>query len=85
MISVRVRSIWQGKVGIRDKYIGKALTDGEGLEITHQSGIMIIPAGEVQKRIVSKSERPFPDRFGKGWHYLFYFEWKPSVNQIRLF
>ena len=84
MIKLKVRSIWQGKCGIRDKYIQRAFDNKEGLEITCQHEIMIIPADKVQESIVAKSDRPFSDRFSKGWHYLFYFNWKPLRNQERL-
>ena len=84
MIKLKVKSIWQGKVGVRDKYIQQAFDEKKGLEITCQYEIMIIPADEVQKKIVAKSDRPFKNRFGKGYHYLFYFLWKPLANQGKL-
>lgn len=84
MIIVKARSVWQGKVGIRDKYVNSAIKSGRGLEITYRTEIMAIPAGEVRKKIVGKSENPFLDRFGGGWHYLIYFIWKPIVNQKKL-
>jgi len=85
MIKLKVKSTWQGKVGIRDKYVQQALDEKKGLEITCQAEIMIIPAEEVQKRIVAKSDRPFRNKFGKGYHYLIYFDWKPLANQRKLF
>ena len=84
MIQLKVKSIWQGQCGIRDKYIQQAFDEKRGLEITCQHEIMIIPADEVQKKIVAKSASPFKDRFGKGYHYLFYFNWKPLRNQEKL-
>lgn len=85
MITLKVKSTWQGKVGIRDKYVQQALDEKKGLEISCQSEIMVIPAEEVQKKIVAKSACPFGDKFGEGYHYLIYFNWKPLVNQTKLF
>ena len=85
MISVKVRSFWQGKVGIRDKYVKRALQGNESLEILYKNeGVMIIPAEKVQEKIVAKSEKPFQDKFGDKWHFLYYFNWKPLVNQQKL-
>lgn len=84
MIKLKVKSIWQGKVGIRDKYVQKAIAEKKGLEIACQYELMIIPAEDVQKKIVAKSEHPFKDKFGGKWHFLFYFDWKPLKNQRKL-
>lgn len=84
-MTLKVKSLWHNQVGIRDKYVQQAIDEKKGLEISCQSEIMVIPAEEVQKRIVAKSEKPFKNKFGKGWHFLYYFNWKPLVNQTRLF
>ena len=84
MIKLKVKTLFQGKCSIRDKYIQQACNEKNGLEITCQSEIMVILAEEVQKKIVAKSDQPFKDKFGKGWHYLFYFNWEPVVNQGKL-
>jgi len=84
MIEVKVKSTWQGKVGIRDKYALSALRKGEGLRVTYRDEVMEIPANEIERAIVGRSEKPFTDRFGKDSHYLFYFKWMPDFSQPRL-
>jgi len=84
MIKLRIKSIWQEKCGIRDRYIQQAYDEKKGLEIICQHEVMIIPADQVQKKIVAKSDRPFRNRFGRGCHYLFYFNWKPIKEQPKL-
>lgn len=84
MIKLNIRTIWQGKVGIREKYITQAYEQKEGLEIWHEHSLMEIPCDKIRERIVSRSERAVLDKFKGQWHYLLYFEWKPNVNQTKL-
>lgn len=84
MIKIRVKSIWQNKIGVREKYINQAIKEKQGLEITCPNGFMIIPAEEVAKKIVGKSQTRFKDKFSKEWHYLIYFLWNPNTNQGKL-
>jgi len=81
---IKIQTIWQGKVGIRDKKINEALYHKEDLEIMSGRDIMIIPWEKIQGKIVGRSEKPFQDRFSKDSHYLIYFNWRPSKNQIKL-
>lgn len=81
MIEVRVNTIWQGKVGIRDRYIKEAQETEQGLTIVHREERMAIPFHQLKELIVGKSERPFTDRYGKDPHYLIYFNWKPEAKQ----
>lgn len=86
MIKCRVKTIWQGKVAIRDKYVVDALHYKEGITITVQDRIMTLNAEDVEKMIVAKSEKPFFDRFSYTSHYLYYFNWKPDpILQPSLF
>jgi len=84
MIKLNVRTIWQGKIGIREKYIRLADEKKEGLEIWHEGSLMEIPFDKIKEKIVTRSERPVLDKFKGEWHYLLYFEWKLSVNQTKL-
>ncbi|MBA7699875.1 hypothetical protein ES703_108579 [subsurface metagenome] len=81
MITVKVKTIWQGWVGVRDRYIAEAKEAGEGLVILHNRESMTIPHDEIDKRVVAQSEKPFTDRFGRDPHFLIYFNWKPEVRQ----
>lgn len=82
MINLRVKTIWQGKVGVNEKYIKRALDNKEGLCIKNKDEYMEIQANEVKEKIVGKSENRFEDRFGNGPdYYLYYFSWKPTISQ----
>jgi len=76
MISTDVKTIWNGMVAIRDKYVKKALKEKRDLEIKHQRERMIIPYGEIKERIHSVS-KPVPDKFSDKMHKLIYFWWRP--------
>ena len=84
MIQLRVRSIWNGKIGIRDKYVNQALREKQGLEITCQGEFMIIPVEEVEGKITGKSKEHFKDKFSEEWHYLIYYNWKANDKQGKL-
>lgn len=84
MIKVKVNSIWQGKVALREKYVQEAYEKRTGLEIHHNGSVMVIPYLNIQKRIVGRSDQPVHDKFGGGFHWLFYFDWKPNINQKKL-
>lgn len=84
MVKIKVKTIWQGKVGIRDKYIFQAQEKKENLFVEHETEVMEIPYDKVPELIVGKSEFKVGDRFGQGGHYLIYFNWLPSSNQLTL-
>lgn len=86
MISIEVKTIWQGKVGIRDRYVKEATGKREGLLIIHGKDKMVIPFKKLKESIVGKSERRFVDQAGRDSpHYLIYFHWDPGVKQGSLF
>ena len=84
MIKIKIKSVWQGKIGIRDKYVNQALRKKEGLEITCQGEFMIIPTEKIEEKITGKSKEHFKDKFSEEWHYLIYFNWKPNNKQGKL-
>ena len=85
MIEVKVKTIYKGLIGIRDKYVDKAIKNKELLKINHEREAMVIPYQEIQKKIVGKSEFSFKDKFSNQYHYLIYFKWKPRIGQKSLF
>lgn len=85
MIKVKVKTIWQGKVGIREKYINEALETNSGLMIKVKEETMTLAAEEVKKKIVAKSERPFIDKYSGQSHFLVYYNWKPNGGMASLF
>ena len=82
MIKVKVRTIWQGKVAVRDKYVDMAKALGQGMSITCRGGTMTIPSEELEARITGYSEKAFVDRFSDEKHRLAYFLWKPPQAQF---
>ena len=84
MIEVKVKTVWQGKVALREKYVHQALETGKGIRISVGDAYMHIPGDEVKKRIVAKSEESFYDKFSKERHFLIYFDWKPVKQQTLL-
>jgi hypothetical protein len=84
MIRVEVKTIWQGKVAVRDKYVDMALDNREGLIIVHSDDVMVIPFHGIQDRISGRSELPVKDRFSRDKHFLIYFNWQPDVKQAML-
>jgi hypothetical protein len=84
MVKVDVRTIWMGKVAIRDKYVDEALDMGEGIVIAHGDDFMEIPANEIKRKIIGRSELPVKDKFSRAKHFLIYFKWEASAKQAVL-
>ncbi len=85
MVSVEVKTKWQGFVAVREQFITQAIKEATPLEIIHDNGRMVIPPGDIKRRIARKSEYPMRDRFNKlPPGYLFYFDWKPTETQEAL-
>lgn len=85
MIKCRVKSQFQGKVAIRDKYLMRALKYQDGLEIFFNNEVMSIPHQEIKKKIAGWSKKTVKDIYGKAKHHLVYFYWKPTTVQKELF
>ena len=85
IISVEIKTTWQSKVGIRDKYVNEAQNRGKDLYIFKGNDAMLIPWGKIDLVKVGKSEFPVPDRYSNESHYLIYFDWKPTTLQLSLF
>lgn len=81
MITIPVKSIWQGQVGIRDRFIKEAKDTGQSITVVRKDGAMLIQNKEMKKRCTGRSSKKFYDRFGGDSHYLYYFDWKPDVTQ----
>ena len=83
MIKIKVKTIWQGQVAIRDKYLKQSQETGEDILIIHGSDQMVIPYLTAHK-YKAKSEFPVRDKFSRESHYLLYYQWSPSVIQESL-
>lgn len=85
-IRIKIRSTWQGQVGIRDKYVKEAKRMGRDLLLVVGNEAMTVAAGEIEASIVATSEHPVKDYFSEDVHYLIYFRWKPDKdNQMKMF
>ena len=74
-IKVKVKTIWYGQAGIRDKYVKQARNEEKGLMISNGLETMTIPFDEVNSSIVAVPEFPFKDYFPSKYHHLIYFKW----------
>jgi len=78
-ISVKVNTIWNGQVAIRNKYVDRAIKGQSDLAITHDNITMVIPCDEVESKIRGKREN-VPDKFSDKLHTLYYFSWDIGVR-----
>ena len=85
MITKRVDTLFKGMVGIPDKLIEPLLEAGDGLRIVCVDGFMELSNFELINKRVAVSERHFTDKFGGPNYLLYYYAWKPTAIQTRLF
>jgi len=84
-VAIRVKSLWVGRVGIRDRYLMQALAEKKGLRIKVKEEEMIVSYEELQTSLVGKSKTAFKDKYSNTSHYLYYYHWKPiGTNQEKL-
>lgn len=81
-MKIKVRSKWQGMVGIRDKYVSECLRMKDPMEIHCEGEVMVIGPDEVGIRQKGKSDRQFRDKFSSESHYLIYFDWKCDQGKL---
>lgn len=85
MVTIKVKSLWKGQVGIPDRYIDEALDTGQGVLIEYKDEYMEITGDKLAESIRGKSDRKFQDRYGKNPdYYLYYIIWKPTIKQNKL-
>jgi len=84
MITIIVKTEYQGMIAIRDKYIKEAINAGEDLVIHHDGESMRIPCAKINDRIFTTSDKPFTNRYERDSHYLIYFPWVPDAKQGRM-
>lgn len=85
VLKLKCKTVWQGKVGIREKYIIKALQEKFDIQIIYSGEVMSISNERIKEKIVGRSDKPFYDRFKGLEHYLIYFDWKPDEKPATLF
>lgn len=86
MIKVKVKTLWQGKVGVRDKYVNACREQEQDLVVVHGGGAMSIPHYDLDRRTHGVSREVFKDVHSKNTvgHRLVYFLWKPTVEQGKM-
>jgi len=83
MVSVKVRSQWQGMVAIRKKYLDTVLETEEDLDIEHDGKHMIMTYAEADTRKVIMDKPVYVnDKYSGEIHELVYFQWNPNNNQL---
>ena len=83
MIKVKVDTLFQGQVGIRDKYLRESQETGQDILIIHGQEQMLIPFVTAHK-YKAISAQQFRDKYSKESHYLLYYLWKPTIIQEKL-
>ncbi len=77
-IVIRVNTIWNGRVAVRDRYTKQAVAEKLDIQVWHEREVMLIPYDKIQDLKVGISERPMKDKFSEEYHFLIYFDWKPT-------
>ena len=80
----RIKTLWQQKAGIPEKYYKEAIFKREDLRIILKNEIMKIPYYELKNRVVGKSEEPIKDKYGREDYHLVYFNWKPMTKDEKM-
>ena len=86
----KIKTIWNGKVALHQKYVKKALENREGLFMVYTgnqrqylNNQMYIPPENLD--VGKTGEELYPERHGKGFYKLVYFTWKNCGLQDKLF
>lgn len=77
MRKIKVKTLYNGTVGIAEKLVRERVDGNLPLEVWHGDKCMTIPSPEIKGKITGKSEL-FNDRFGGAPYRLLYFVWKPD-------
>lgn len=85
MVVVKVKTVWNGRVAVRGRYIRQCLQEESDLTIWHNGDAMVIPFNELFTKRTGMSAEKFGDDFGKfDPDHLHYFKWKPTAVQDRM-
>ena len=83
-MEVKVKSTWHGKVGINANYLFNAKKKRENIVLVHGDGKMVIPFDRCYELSCARSEGTFKDKYGRNPYYLYYYNWKPEIEQAKL-
>lgn len=82
MIELNIKTLYQGRAAVHEKYIKQAKRQGTGLKLYRyfnighkvKEEVMIIHKDFVEKMIVER-KGPFKDNYKKTTYYLCYYNW----------
>ncbi len=83
MIKKKIKTVWNGKIGLHVKYYQRAKEKKEDILLVKGNEQMLIPYQEIDKKVVGKSQY-FKNKFNNDFYYLVYFDWKPEIIQQTL-
>lgn len=84
MFTVNVRTKYEGKVWVHEKYIKRL--NNESMLIRHDGNEMLITKDTAKEQGLEKSKDTFPEKQeGTGYYHLYGFNWEPRDDQKRLF
>lgn len=78
MLKLKVKSLWQGQVGVHQKYVAMAWETGQDIRFRYNEETMTIPKNEIKGAIKGISAEKFMDRYKAELYHLVYFDWKPD-------
>lgn len=84
MITIIVKTFFQGKVAMHEKYLKQAKAEKKGFQFVHylrdgdvmKQQVMIIPHEQIETAIAYKNGF-HKEKFGTGTYYLIYYKWNP--------
>lgn len=85
VIKIKVKTMWERKVWVHQKYLNECVRSSEPLEIHHDGKIMTVTKGQLLHNKPVKSEIPFYEKFGGGQYWLYGFDFKPDAEPPTLF
>ena len=83
LIKLKIRSTWQGQIGIPQKYVKEALINGTGFRFEYQDDAMELKPEEIKGSIKGLSTESFKDKFSGDFYKLVYFNWHPNQPKQR--
>ena len=84
MITEVINTLFKGMVGIADKRVDEALNNGGGMVIWHDGNGMELSNMDLVSKRIAVSDRKFKDKYGGADYYLYYYKWKPTIEQGKM-
>lgn len=85
MITKTVKTLYKGMAGVPDKVVNEAMATGDGLGIWHDGDLMELSTSDLTAKRITIGAEVYSDKFGGADYRLYYYVWKPTIIQKRLF